>query len=140
MTTKQEFVDEVRSWIGTTFHHEGRVKGAGVDCVGVVAGSCKSLGLPVIDMGHYPRNPIHGIFEREIDSQTIPASLEALELADLMKFRFKTEPQHLAVVTQLFPIIRITHAFLHARMCVETDFDDFWKDRLVGVRRIEALT
>lgn len=139
MVTKIQFVEEVKSWIGTPFHHEGRVKGAGIDCVGVAAASGANLGLKVIDMEHYPKRPIDGMFEKAVDAQTIPASLDQLQLGDILKFRIREEPQHLAIVTQLVPQIRITHAFAQAKKCVENDLDNFWLERLVGVRRIEEL-
>ncbi len=30
--TRKRIIEEARSWIGTPYHHEARVKGAGVDC------------------------------------------------------------------------------------------------------------
>ena len=39
MTEKQaQIVSEAREWIGTPYHHHQRVKGAGVDCVGLIIG------------------------------------------------------------------------------------------------------
>ena len=32
MSKREQIVAEVKTWIGTSFHHEGRVKHAGVDC------------------------------------------------------------------------------------------------------------
>jgi cell wall-associated NlpC family hydrolase len=32
MTTRQDAVNEALTWLGTPYHHHGRVKGVGVDC------------------------------------------------------------------------------------------------------------
>jgi cell wall-associated NlpC family hydrolase len=139
MTTKEEFVEEVRSWIDTPFHHGARVKGAGCDCVGLVVGACNNLGLPVTDLRAYPKQPIDGLFEKYVDSQTIEVQPDDIQLGDLLKFRFKDEQQHLAVVTQIEPCVRITHSFSAPKKCVETDYDEIWQKRLAGIRRLPVL-
>jgi cell wall-associated NlpC family hydrolase len=34
--TRQSILTEARTWIGTPYHHKGRVKGVGVDCGGIL--------------------------------------------------------------------------------------------------------
>ncbi len=43
--TGQHVVDAARSWLGTPFHHQGRTRGIGVDCVGLTIGIASELGL-----------------------------------------------------------------------------------------------
>ena len=44
-----------RSWLGTPYHHHGRVRGAGVDCAQLLAAAYGDVGLvPVLDLGNYP--------------------------------------------------------------------------------------
>lgn len=38
MATRQEIVDETRSWVGTPYVHQQAVKNAGCDCVGLLCG------------------------------------------------------------------------------------------------------
>jgi len=139
MPTKEEFVAEVKTWINTPFHHAARVKNAGVDCVGLAVGAAKNLGIHFEDQPNYPTLPTSGLFEKAVDSQTDPVELDDIRIGDLMKFRIVVETQHLAVVTQVEPTILITHAYAPARKCVEVNFDDYWKERLMGVRRIKEL-
>jgi cell wall-associated NlpC family hydrolase len=48
-------LEEARGWIGTPFHHEARVKGAGVDCAMLLAEVYERAGLiGRIDIPHYP--------------------------------------------------------------------------------------
>lgn len=52
---RQRIVDEARTWLGTPYHHRGRVKGAGVDCAMLLCEVYYEVGaLPYIDPGYYP--------------------------------------------------------------------------------------
>ncbi len=45
---------EAMSWLGTPYHHHGRVKGAGVDCAQILAAVYEEAGLvPHLDLGQY---------------------------------------------------------------------------------------
>lgn len=141
MTTKSEFVTEVLSWNGTKFHHMGRLKGVGADCVGIVVGSMRILGLPVNDMDYYPRRPINGIVKNAIEEQTdqVPGGLDYAEPGDIVTFQFVEEPQHVAVLTATHPRLQITHAFAPARKCVTVDLDQYWIDHLTDVRQLRGF-
>ena len=52
---RQQIVAEVKSWILTPFHHQGRVKGAGVDCGMLILEVFERVGLtPHIIPDYYP--------------------------------------------------------------------------------------
>lgn len=52
---RQRVVDEVVTWLGTPFHHEARVKGAGVDCLMLLAEVYERAGVVGhVDPPHYP--------------------------------------------------------------------------------------
>lgn len=57
MINPQHIVDEARSWVGTPFRHQARIKGLGVDCVGLLVGVGEVLGLEVYDQTGYGRQP-----------------------------------------------------------------------------------
>ena len=40
---RADVVREVRSWIGTPYHHQASCKGAGADCLGLVRGVMRTL-------------------------------------------------------------------------------------------------
>ncbi|MGH7053678.1 MAG: hypothetical protein ACREFA_07660, partial [Stellaceae bacterium] len=47
-------VAEAESWIGTPFHHEAAVRGAGVDCLNLLAEVyCAAGFIPRIAIPHY---------------------------------------------------------------------------------------
>ncbi len=52
--TRDHIVAEARSWIGTPYHHHGRIKGVGVDCAQILAAVYEVAGLvPHLDLGNY---------------------------------------------------------------------------------------
>ncbi len=138
MITREQFVAEVLSWEGTPFHHMGRVKGVGVDCVGLAVGAARNIGIEVIDSANYPKFPIHGIFNQMVDSQTVPVDLCDVLPGDILKFKWVREPQHLAVVISTNPI-RMIHAYSQVDMCVTSDFDVMWQATFTDARRFKEF-
>lgn len=39
-----------QGWLGTRFRHQGRVKGGGVDCLGLVMGAARECGYDIADL------------------------------------------------------------------------------------------
>lgn len=47
-------IEEAKTWLGTPWHHEARIKGAGVDCGMLILGIGENLGLiPHVNPPHY---------------------------------------------------------------------------------------
>lgn len=42
----EQFLAEVREWIGTPFHEQAAAKGAGCDCKGLLWGAAREIGFP----------------------------------------------------------------------------------------------
>lgn len=56
-TWRESLVKEAESWLKTPWHHEGRIKGAGVDCGQLLIACFVGTGLVEdFDTGHYPRD------------------------------------------------------------------------------------
>ena len=53
MDLRQRIVEEARSWLGTPYHHQAMVKGAGVDCAMILVAVYRAVGL--IPAGFDPR-------------------------------------------------------------------------------------
>ncbi len=52
---RQSVVEEVKTWIGTPYHHQGRIKGVGVDCATILCEVYEAVGLiPHVDPRPYP--------------------------------------------------------------------------------------
>ena len=54
---RERLIAEAKEWLGTPYHTEGRVKGAGCDCGTFLAGVLENANLlPHIDIPHYPED------------------------------------------------------------------------------------
>jgi branched-chain amino acid transport system ATP-binding protein len=56
----EALVAEARCWLGTPFRHQGRIRGQGVDCIGLVLEPARALGLTDYRPGAYSRLPDAG--------------------------------------------------------------------------------
>ncbi len=107
-------VAEAESWIGTPFHHAARVKGAGVNCLMLLAEVYERAGVaPHVEPPFYvPDWHMHRDAERylegllghaqEIDGAPMPG--------DIALFKFGRTFSHGAIVTT-WP--RLVHAYWH---------------------------
>jgi cell wall-associated NlpC family hydrolase len=123
-----------RSWIGTRFHHQGRTKGVGVDCIGLIVGVAKELGLEVEDRTDYSREPSNGELKKALIKYLVPCELKVGAVA---LFKLDKEPQHVGIIGASCMVhgawnYSLIHAYAQARKVVQHGLDDFWKARLVG--------
>lgn len=136
MVIREEVIEEARTWINTPFHHQGRVKGAGVDCAGVVIGTAEALGL-LSDFNDMPyaKSPSADQLRTTLKTymDEIPVS-EALP-GDVLLFAFDREPQHVGFLTN----IGLLHAYAQVRKCVEHSFDAVWQSRVRGAYRFKGI-
>ena len=133
---REDFVSNARSMIGTPFHHQGRVPGVGLDCAGLVI--CAASELDLGDKAGYGRIPSQGLFSQAVADQCDPVSLDVAVPGDIIMFAFRTEPQHVAIISSINPVM-IIHAFKDAGRVVENSLDATWLGRLRGVWRIRGL-
>lgn len=107
---RDSVVDEVRSWIGTPYHHMGRVKGAGVDCAMLPAEVYAACSLiPPQEVNFYPMDwSLHRGGERYLE-QVLEHAAEVDEPlpGDLVLWRYGRCLAHGAIVVS-WP--RIVHA------------------------------
>ena len=120
-------IEEARTWIGTPFHHQGRVKGVGVDCAGLIVGVARDLGIVNHTFTGYGREPNNGMLEKELGKYL--TQIKDIEPGCILLFRFKLEPQHLAIYTDKNTII---HSYQSVGKCIEHILDDKWKRRIVS--------
>ena len=110
-------VKEAESWIGTPFHHAARVKGAGVDCLMLLAEVYERAGVaaPIEPPFYVPDWHLHRDAERYLEGLThytseIPAPPQGPGPlpGDIALFRFGRTFSHGAIVTE-WP--RLVHAY-----------------------------
>lgn len=141
--TRAEIVAAARGWIGTPWRHQGRVKGLGVDCVGLPIMVAHGLGIPAKD-GHmvdpleycnYPEDPLDGRVllvsqKLMVEKQTAPLP------GDVICFRFGAIPRHLGIVSDMpatLDRLGIVHVNRMVGRVVEHRLDHKWRRRIAAV-------
>jgi NlpC/P60 family putative phage cell wall peptidase len=102
MDPRTAIVAEAETWLGTPFHHQGRVKGAGVDCAMLLAEIYHRCGLvPYVDPGYYPPDwHLHRDAERYLE-KLLPYAHELAgppKPGDVAVFRYGRTYSHGAIV------------------------------------------
>ncbi|MCE2926467.1 MAG: hypothetical protein LW823_02305 [Rickettsiales bacterium] len=144
-------VHTARGWLGTRFHHQGRLKKTathkgGVDCLGLIVGVAKELDLRSLDgreladydeqnYSHYP--DADHLFSR-LTELLRPIKKEETQPADIILLNIDSHPQHLAIVSDFEAGKGIIHAFAPARSVVEHALDSYWEQKIVNCFRLKA--
>jgi NlpC/P60 family putative phage cell wall peptidase len=108
---RRAVIDEAESWIGTPFHHAARVKGAGVDCLMLLAEVYERAGVaaPIEPPFYVPDWHLHRDAERYEEGLLHYARpVEAPDAGDIALFRFGRTFSHGAIVVG-WP--RLIHAY-----------------------------
>ncbi len=135
---REQIIEEARSFLGTPFHHQGRVKHHGVDCVGLIACIGKTLGLFDYDRTNYSWQP-SGILLDELEKAgfvKLPEEAEP-EFGDVGVFWLTKRQvvQHIAIFTEH----GMLHTFQDVGKVVEHVVDHTWRKRLAGVYRFPGV-
>jgi len=132
---RDEFVAMARSYVGTPFHHQGRLPEVGLDCAGVVVCAARACGYDVQDVQGYGRIPANGLLEQAVLSHCDQVPIADARNGDIMLFAFRNEPQHLAIYADGM----IIHAYMQVNKVVENSLDDVWRSRLRGCYRLRGM-
>lgn len=127
----ETMIAAARGCLGTPFHHQGRMPGVGLDCIGLVVVALQAAGFVVRDRLDYAPRPDGGSLVRALEDHGA-ARVEEIEAGDVLLFRYDHQPQHVALAIGEG---RLIHAFAPAGRVVETEIGAYWRRRLVGVYR-----
>lgn len=139
--TAADVVHEALTWRDTPFHHQGRLKGIGVDCAGVITRVANALGVSDFDTTDYPRVPdshtLKALCDEHMDREAAgPDCAERAAPGMVILIRFGRHPHHLAIRT----FLGIVHAYQFAGRVIETSYDFPWRRRTVGVYRYRGVS
>ena len=95
-----DVVAEARSWINSPYHHQARLRGVGVDCIGLVIGVGRALSLcaPDFDFTGYGRTPDGKTMLSECDRFMTRIQRDEIRPGNVIVLRFERDPQHMAIV------------------------------------------
>ena len=136
LLTGMDLVQAARGFLGTRFRHQGRLPGQGLDCAGVVVCAARAVGVAVHDVVGYGRLPDGDALPRHLATAGCKEiALDDARPGDIYLMRFESDPQHLALVTD----IGILHAYADVGRVVEHRLDDVWRARIVAAFRLPGV-
>jgi NlpC/P60 family putative phage cell wall peptidase len=110
--TRASIVEVARAWIGTPYHHQAAVRGAGCDCLGLIRGVWRDLfcSEPEAPPPYSPDWGEFGEVEHLLDAAARHMILVAIEDAregDVLAFRMRERcmAKHLAIKTSEWSMI-----------------------------------
>jgi cell wall-associated NlpC family hydrolase len=133
-----------RSWIGTPFHHNARIKGVGVDCAQLLAAVFAEAALEDATLPEYSADWfLHEDRERyldEMDRYTVAVAEGApVELGDIPMFRYGRSVSHAGIIVEVSPTTYpiMVHSFRGIGVTLdELTPTGAMTSRLAGVRRL----
>lgn len=143
MDRGEQFLAEVREWVGTPFHPHASAKGVGCDCKGLVWGAARELGFPEADT-FYAQCLDYDLGKRDgIPSALLKEGLgkvfrrvKKMRPGDVLLVAMDGEPRHLAVYSGNDKAI---HAQIRSRAWVKetalrvllfkSELDSIWRFR-----------
>lgn len=133
--TRDDFIAQTRTWLKTPYHHQGRVKGVGVDCIGLLVGVGEEMGIDIsnvpTDYGRYPSAEF--LFRSLAETGHVTRTRDP-KPGDIVLFRVRGQPTHFGLLTD--------YGFIHADMvfgAVEVPLDEKWRARVVRTYKINHL-
>ena len=143
---RKEFVKEARTWLGTRFHHQGRLKktaadAGGCDCIGLIIGAMENCGILIngknasfYDISGYPHMPDGKILQKKLSDLFAVIDIKDAQIGDIILFKFRKLPQHVAIISDISDdSIRIIHSYAQARKVVEHDLCSYWLQKIVSI-------
>ena len=130
--TRKKIVEQARTWIGTKFRYQGRIKKnqnnkGGVDCLGLILGICDEIGykyngklLSYYDTITYSKKPDYNILKENFSKFFIVKDIKDIDIGDIVLKQVSSEQFHLMIYTGKTFI----HASATTFSVVEHNIDD----------------
>lgn len=129
------FIEAARGWLGTPFHHQGRTRLVGADCLGLAYGVARELALIDEQWRPYGREPHAGELETALRDCPALVEVSSLVAGDLIVFRLVRDLQHMGIYTGR----NIIHAWQPRGRVVEHRYCDKWQARQGLVFRFKVF-
>ena len=125
MDLREKISNEAMQWIDTPFHHQGRAKNIGVDCIGLIVGIAKNLSLKSevsdvtnqrnillheLDNPNYSPLPNRTQLKDFLANTLIEIEKGDLDVGDIILFTLNRWPQHVGIITRIQEDIFFVHA------------------------------
>lgn len=135
MVLRKNIVTIARSYVGTPFHHQARLKGIGIDCVGLLYCVAVECGIKAVDCTTYSRTPDGVTLQTEIEKSVDPLPLSHALPGDILVFRLARHPCHVGIKSDY----GVIHTYGAAGKVVEHGLQEPWLSRLCGAYRYRGV-
>lgn len=141
-------VATARTWLGTPWAHQARLRGIGVDCIGLVGEVGCAAGALAPELWRevserwsgYSRRPSGGALRETCAKHLVEVEVWDAQPGDVLLMHFGAEPQHLAIVSAADRgSLSIIHAYMRARRVVEHRVDATWAARIVAAYALPGV-
>jgi hypothetical protein len=129
MVTGQDVITAAREYLQTPYLHQGRVKGVGIDCIGLPICVCWDLCLSNFNDQNYGEQPSGNLLCDRIGLQC--DRIETPVLGCLLVFRIETLPQHCGIFSHKDGRDTLIHAYQGIDRVKEHTYTEWWIDCLI---------
>lgn len=146
--TGKKIVSQAETWLGTKYHHQGRLKKnsshlGGVDCIGLIMGVAKELKIKSKNgkyLAEYDRFNYSAISDGKSLTEFLEQHLhkiknsERIKAGDIILFKMFKDPQHVGIATNdEMGNIGIIHCYSGSKMVVKHLLSPAWIRMIVDV-------
>lgn len=135
----KQVIQCAKSYINTPFLHQGRIKGVGVDCAGLIICVNRDVFNSSTDYTNYSPNPNPDVLLSVLSAHTEKIHASDVQDGDIVLFRFAKHPQHFAFIYFNNNLPYIIHAYSTYGKVVEHRLDEKWQRRIVGFYRLKGV-
>lgn len=146
ITARERIQWEARSWVGTPYHHQARVKRVGCDCIGLIWATGENCGVLCIDAGQvrrylsYPRNPNPRRMGEALAEFLVEIPEDQAGQGDILWIQWRPGlPMHMAILASYEGRGTMIHAWMNLGAVVEHGYDNEWPSLVHSYWRYPGL-
>jgi hypothetical protein len=148
-------VEKARTWLNTPFHPQGRIKGIGCDCLGLILGVADEVDAVSCKYGRSLCNYDIETYSFLRDGKLLDNAMKT-HLFEIQRTHWMTEiligyvlllsfgksHRHLAIVSEVMKDgqFRIIHSCLGVRRVIEHVINQCWLSNIVGCFRLVSVS
>lgn len=133
MTTPDNVIAVLQTWIGVPWRHQGRTR-FGIDCAGLIAiAAIEIVGKEYVeqhDITNYARVPNQYDLVDKLELFCDRIDVTELKKGDIVAISDGPYPCHLGFISERYNSLYMIHSSARVRKVVEEPFSEFWRLKL----------
>lgn len=136
LVDRSSIVSAARSYLDTPWKHQGRMRGHGVDCAGLLMCVAYDVGIKDVRISDYGRTADPDRARAIIEEHMVPVRFSEVASGDVLSFVILNDVQHYGMVTAPGMFL---HAYQPVGKVVEQSLSEPWLRRLRGCYRFPEV-